>query len=288
MRFELTEALIDDILFSMEDQGADFLLDTEEGIIVGGVDSDEERFIALPEWDSADGYRLMEHFTASLRNPLLREELTAALNRGKGVFRAFKDTLSHHPEAEKRWFSFKERELKKKITDWYNSLRDSWGLEHVGTEPEETDDLVLEDFIFRESVLKDQAAAAELHRYCAEEYQNAGYTTCLMVEPFPSKTGSFPGDLALTVETSSGDFAAYIATVREGDILYISALEVKAEYRGLGIGEALFSRLLDTLDRHSIATVLMDMPVEVECFARVLLRNAFKPRVTRYALNLQG
>ncbi|MDR3172083.1 MAG: GNAT family N-acetyltransferase [Treponema sp.] len=275
----------------MEDQGADFLLDTEEGIIVGGVDSDadEERFIALPQWDSADGYRLMEHFTATLRNPLLREELTAALNRGKGVFRAFKDTLSHHPEVEKRWFSFKERELKKKITDWYNSLRDFWGLERVGTEPEETDDLVLEDFIFRESVLKDQAAAAELHRYCCEEYQNAGdeYTAYLMVASLLNKTGSFPGDLALTVETSSGDFAAYIATVREGDTLYISALEVKPEYRGLGIGETLFNRLLDTLDRHSIATVLMDMPVEVECCARVLLRNAFKPRVTRYALNLQ-
>ncbi|MDR3341299.1 MAG: GNAT family N-acetyltransferase [Treponema sp.] len=297
MRFELTEALIDDILFSMEDQGEDFLVDTREGIIVGGIDSDfdesfendEGRFIALPEWDSSDGYRLMEHFTAGLRNPLLREELTVALNRGKGVFRAFKDTLSHHAEAEKRWFSFKEREMKRNIVLWYNSLRDSWGLEHIGTEPEETEDLVLEDFIFREPTQQDVAAAAELHRFCREEYRIADDEQTRSFEPerFLQETYPFPGDLTLMAETGGGDFAAYIATVQHGKTLSITALEVKAEYRGLGIGEALCTRLLDKLDPHTISTILMDMPVEAEKFAPVLLRKSFKPYATRYCLNLR-
>jgi hypothetical protein len=51
----------------------------------------------------------MEHFAAGLRNPVVRNELTLALNRGRGVFRAFKDILSRYPETEKLWFSYKER-----------------------------------------------------------------------------------------------------------------------------------------------------------------------------------
>jgi len=102
MQFELSEALVDDILFAMEDQVGDFYLDTVEGIIVGGVDwefegdlNDDdgeggERFISLPEWDSSDGFKLMERFAAGFRNPVVREELHLALDRGRGGFRAFK------------------------------------------------------------------------------------------------------------------------------------------------------------------------------------------------------
>ncbi|MDR3248158.1 MAG: GNAT family N-acetyltransferase, partial [Treponema sp.] len=103
MRFEMTDALMGDLLFSMEDQVGEFLLDTQEGVIIGENDDgfdkaaeDGDRFIALPGWDSSDGFRLMEHFAAGLRNPVLRNELVTALNRGKGVFRAFKDILSYY------------------------------------------------------------------------------------------------------------------------------------------------------------------------------------------------
>ena len=129
MQFELTDALLDDIIFSMEDQEAIFLIDTQEGMVVIEdeieVDDDaEDRHIHLPDWDSSDGFRLMEHFAASFRNPLIRNELSSALNQGKGVFRAFKNVLSHHPEAEKIWFSFKEREMKREVVRWYNALRE--------------------------------------------------------------------------------------------------------------------------------------------------------------------
>jgi hypothetical protein len=161
MQFELTEALIDDILFSMEDQEGEFYLDTLEGIVAGGLEGpdvfgeedgggeNDGRYIDLPEWDSASGFRLMERFAAGFRNPLVREELTSALGHGKGVFRAFKNTLSRYPETEKLWFAFKEREMKREIIMWYNGLREEWGLEKIGMEPEETGDLVLEDFRFR-------------------------------------------------------------------------------------------------------------------------------------------
>jgi GNAT superfamily N-acetyltransferase len=297
MQFELTDALMDDILFSMEDQGNDFFVDTQEGIVVGGIDSDigefleaegeVVRYISLPDWDSSDGYRLMERFAASFRNPLLRDELTTALNQGRGVFRAFKNILSQHPEVEKLWFSFKDREMKKEILDWYNALREEWGLERIGHEPEETGDLVLEDFRFRNVTERDAVIAGELHRRCLEEYcgsEGEGDSMLIPESMMQEALWIFPGDMAFTAETGAGDFAAYISARRDGTSLRIAALEVKHEYRGLGIGEALLSHFLSRVDRTAISHVFMDLPSGVEGFSRVLLRESFKPYTTRYCL----
>lgn len=38
--------------------------------------------------------------------------------------------------------------MKREVIRWYNALREEWGLELIGEEPEETDDLVQDDFRF--------------------------------------------------------------------------------------------------------------------------------------------
>jgi ribosomal protein S18 acetylase RimI-like enzyme len=294
MQFELTDALIDDILFSMEDQEGNFLLDTLEGTVVHSdldileEDPENTRYIDLPPWSSSDGYHLMERFAAGFKNPLVRRELTAALDRGKGVFRAFKDVLNRYPEAEKRWFSFKAHEMKQEIIWWYNALRDKWGLERIGTEPEETEDLIVEDFIFREVHRDDGIAAAELHRQIFEESQKTGNKEADWISREVLKKASDPlGTVKFIAETSSGDFAGYIAVAQQGTILHISALEVMPEFRGLGIGEELFSHILDKLDAQGVSAVTMDLPVESEGFSQVLFRKSFKPYATRYYLCIE-
>ncbi|MDR0636743.1 MAG: GNAT family N-acetyltransferase [Treponema sp.] len=282
--FELTEALINDLLFSMEDQEGEFYMDTQDAMIVesANLEDNRNRYINLPDWDSSDGFRLMERFTVGVRNPLVREELSTALNRGKGVFRAFKNVLHAYPTIEKRWFSFKEREMKREVIRWYNALRDEWGMERIGTEPEETDDLILEDFIFRPVQEKDIAEAAFLHRLCLEEYQANGK------RPFPQAERNIAECIVFIAETGSGDFAAYISAARDqnNEIFYITALEVKAEYRSLGIGEELLSRFIEKFAPHDAAMLSIDLPVEYEGFSRVLLRNNFKPYAIRYYSNL--
>ncbi|MDR3303576.1 MAG: GNAT family N-acetyltransferase [Treponema sp.] len=276
--FELTETLVDDILFSMEDQEGDFSMDTQKVVIVRSAElkDDHSRYITIPEWNSSDGFRLMERFNAGIRNPLPREELSAALNRGRGVFRAFKNVLNSYPAIEKRWFAFKEREMKREIFRWYNALRDEWGLERIGLEPEETDELVLEDFIFRPAQEHDLSAVEELHRACLDEY------------PACSKRYQEEGRAAFIAETGSGDFAAYIAAAHDDAVFVITALEVKAEYRGLGIGEELLSRFIEKLDPQSpTAVVSMNLPAEAEGFSRVLLRNNFTPFATHYCVTLR-
>jgi ribosomal protein S18 acetylase RimI-like enzyme len=299
MRFELTDALIDDILFAMEDQEGCFLLDTIEGVVAGGPDGVNlfdgetdgeggERFIDLPEWDSADGFRLMERFAAGFRNPIISKELSSALGKGKGVFRAFKDVLSRYPEAEKLWFSLKEKEMKREIWRWYNGLREEWGLEKIGVEPEDTDDLVLEDFCFRPFEEKDKFQADALHSLCVEELgENLAETgSSPDIETIAGELYSFRGtqcpSFGMTVESTNGDFAGYIYGVLKEAALYIESLEVKPEYRGLGLGEALLVKFIDSLDRKKIKRVMLDIPSWTDGFSRVLLRESFKSYAARY------
>ncbi|MDR1901003.1 MAG: GNAT family N-acetyltransferase [Treponema sp.] len=296
MCFELSDALIDEMLFFMEDQNGAFYVDAKEGIVIEEADipnsaaykgEDGKRFFPLPEWDSSDGYRLMERFTARFKNPLIYSELTAALDQGKGVFRAFKNTINQHPEAEKVWFSFKEKEIKKEIIRWYNALREEWGLERIGLEPEETEYLVLEDFRIRLAEQKDLPYAEKLHHCCIEEcIAGKGKTAAKALRSLSAETWRFPGDISFIAETGSGEFAAYISAILRNRILHIIALEVKSEYRGLGIGEALLSNLLEKSNTKNAEEVVIDLPADLEGFSRVLYRKAFKPFVTRYHLNL--
>jgi len=312
MQFELTEALIDEILFSMEDQEGEFYIDTKEGVVGGGYDNDailddqdeEEdgwesgRFISLPEWDSASGFRLMERFTTGLKNPLVREELNSALNRGRGVFRAFKDTLGRYPEIEKVWFVFKEKEMKLSIKSWYNGLREEWGMEKIGIEPEETADLVLEDFRFRPFIEEDLEKAKGLHELCRKELvnnasekgiKNSFEAIIREAHAFEGLSGNLfgsPPAAAITAESGGGEFAGYISGIAKNGVFYIQYLEVKPEYRGLGIGETLLNELLGILKKEKISQVLMDIPFWAENFSRVLIRESFMPYTERYCLNL--
>jgi len=317
MQFELTEALIDDILFAMEDQMGEFVMDTVEGIVSGGVDDPEfdgedlddddgeggERYIGLPEWDSADGFRLMERFAAGFRNPIVRDELTSALSHGRGVFRAFKDTLGRHPEAEKLWFAYKDKEMRREIIRWYNGLREEWGIEKIGMEPEDTDDLVLEDFRFRPFRKEDIFMAEELHRRHIEEARNK-----LIEEVAAFSTNGYANDIAdvilneaqalrtisgsslehcLVVESGSEEFAGYISGIKKGAVFFIQNLEVKDKFRGLGLGEALLVKFLESLELTEVSEVLIDLPSWTEGFSRVLRRESFKPYTVRYWLKLR-
>ena len=298
MQFELTEALISHILFSMEDQNGEFLLDTVEGMVVGGFDDlddreegdDDSRYIPLPEWDSSSGFSLMEHFAAGFKNPLIQKELSSALDRGRGVFRAFKDTLGRYPEAEKLWFAYKEKEMKREVVRWYNGLREEWGLEKIGMEPEETADLVLEDFCFRPFEKEDMAQAGELHRRCLEEHKEilakagAGSSAEIIVREAQGALWETPAGRGMVAESGGGEFAAYITGILKGSSLYVQNLEVKAEFRGLGIGEALLTRFLGSMDSNEVSQVFLDLPSWAEGFSRVLLRESFKPYLVRYWL----
>jgi len=288
MRFDLDNALTDEILFYMENQDGEFLLDTKEAIVVDIHNNeyedepdfnDDERFISLPEWSSNDGYRLMEKFTASLKNPVIRQELSAALNRNKGVFRSFRNVLEQYPETEKMWFNFKEQKMKDEVIAWYNSLREEWGLEPLGIEPEDNSSLVLEDFVLREGKDSDLENASALHKICIDEKKDEpSFAVYIEMNPFV-----FPGDVCFIAESASGEFSGFICAVKNtSSHLQIRLLEVKPEFRGLGLGKALLAKLLEKTQNCGFC-ITIDLPAGIDFFSRSLHLENFKPSVQRFA-----
>ena len=100
MTFELTKSVIDDIIFSMEDQNSEFVFDAEGSCVVP-LDSflqteaeeleENENIYPLPRWTSDDGFKIMEEFVEVLRIPSVKEELEQILANGRGVFRNYKN-----------------------------------------------------------------------------------------------------------------------------------------------------------------------------------------------------
>lgn len=159
MDFPLTENLLSQIIFAMEDQSHRFYIDRRKGLLVredeleaeargsGGAEPPppagqaveepallngkppdrrdwQQRYAPIPVWSPADGFHLMERFVLKLRNPIFAELLREALSSGQGVFRRFKDILKKNREIERLWFQFKEREMRRVVERWYETERE--------------------------------------------------------------------------------------------------------------------------------------------------------------------
>ncbi len=111
------------------------------------------RYIRIPEEDSHEAYRDMEHFITTVRDDRLRDRLWRAIS-GRGAFRYFRDVLAEYPAERERWLVFSDRCSKKRILEWLESV----GIELINplelpevpelatAEVEETDDKeLLED-----------------------------------------------------------------------------------------------------------------------------------------------
>jgi ribosomal protein S18 acetylase RimI-like enzyme len=252
MNFALTAQMIDKFGFAMEDQKERFAVDADSGELVAlsslGEKWDEERYVGLPRWGSAEGFHLMESFVTSLDNPAYREQLSRALTMGRGVFRAFKDVLKQNKEIEKLWFAYKEQRLRAVIVSWYNVHREARGLAKLPAEPEETEELVMSDFSFAWEKGDHQRGVESLDRDAFFELF-PHESPELLEERFNEKRHGLPpaGDPAsplLIAETPDGELAGFAWGVIEGTSVHIVQLAVAPALRGLGLGESLLRRFL--------------------------------------------
>jgi len=78
------------------------------------------RYIQIPQADSHEGYRDMERFISTVRNPHLQDRLWRAI-QGRGAFRYFKDVLVEHPAERERWFAFSDRCIHERMVGWLES-----------------------------------------------------------------------------------------------------------------------------------------------------------------------
>lgn len=254
MQFELTPEIIDQIIFAMENQTEKMVFDTEEKETLEEnglpLPLDSNRYVDIPEWNSFKGFQLMERFVAGLRNPEYREALRGALSKGKGVFRQFKDVIKRNEQVERLWYAFKEKEMKREVKEWYSALLELWGCEDLDIDlefAEDTEDIIIEDFVFDTAVYDigleklmeyDKIAFFESHRDRDPDWVREMYTLRLKEL---SKMDA-PESLFLITRSPAGDFAGFIwAVVVNPSIIKLEQLYILPEYRGLGLAKALLN-----------------------------------------------
>ena len=164
--------------------------------------------------------------------------------------------------------------MRQEIFDWYNALRESWGLERIGEEPEDTGDLVLEDFRFRPALVSDQGEANTLHALCSAS--EISEEEALIGE----------GRTALVAETARGEIAAVALSARSGDEERVVFLDVRPEYRDWGRGR-IVNRLIATVLSGGARSLSVDLPIAAEAFSHVLYREGFSPYEIRFRLDLE-
>jgi ribosomal protein S18 acetylase RimI-like enzyme len=261
-RFELSPELVTDIAFAMENQSSLSVMDCLEGNVVDtdSIDSqDDSRYMPLPEWLPADGFRIMEMFTARVRVPELQNTLRKVLQQGKGVFRAFKDSIQAYPEQEQAWYLFKERQIRRRISEWYNELRELWGLEQVALEHEIHDTaLVLSDFNILQAEAKHAAGIRELDRRGFEEQWPilSSEGQAIMYRRFrsvlPSPLDHEQGSRTLVIEAIDGSRVGFcwgvLTDPGDGPIFcHIQNLVIDMPYRGAGLATALEAKFRNEL-----------------------------------------
>ncbi len=297
MTFELTDELLDSIISALENQNQQFVLDANSKVLIEkqNCECDEEFYYKLPDWSSADGFNLMEQFVNNLHSPMARNDLLVVLRSGKGVFRGFKDVLKSYPEVEKKWHYFKNKQLIKYVNQWYNSLREIWGLEKLEHEVEETEYLVRDDFVFMPyNHLEDSKEILEKLDLVAKEYctEFPEEVVCALSDlwKLDSERDFRKNASGIVCKSYSKEFVGCIVFAPSLEnapkTVLLTSFFVLEKYRGLGIGRELLEQALVDLKNRHFKWVLIANTIVPETITSLLLRLGFKPIGSGYIANL--
>ena len=276
-------------------------MDAEKGTLsdAASIQADEVRCYALPEWDSAAGFKLREAFAASVYAPLVKNELVEVLHSGRGVFRNFKTVLKKFPEVEKRWHRFKHKKLREYIDGWYNDLREIWGLEKLDHIVDEYDDLLRDDFTFQ-AYDSARDAACILHSVRVRGFCSAlpDDTDCNEIENAAGELwrhlfafGESARQTGFVCRTQDGDFAGCITAAdisfRTEATVVLTSFFVPESYRGLGIGSELFSLCLANLQKRGKRYVVTANTIIPDSLVALFERSGFQKTGSGFAAKIQ-
>ncbi len=122
---------MDEIIYGMENQDSDYFFCVEDGNVYSSYDNltdffddpDEMTFEQLPNWTSADGFKLMCAYAQSCKDAKLQKQLIDVLNsKQRGVFRRFKEILATKEGATDSWYKFKDNRMASVVRSWYKDL----------------------------------------------------------------------------------------------------------------------------------------------------------------------
>ena len=294
MIFTLTDELIDSIISAMDNQETVYVVDAALNQLVDGASHapDEEKFYSLPEWKSADGFQIREDFVNQLHSPLAHDELQNVLHSGRGVFKNFRNILKSYPEIDKRWHIFKHRTMSARINEWFNSLREIWGLEKLDQLSESDVNLVHDDFSFddydpsvdKKTIISNVNASVCENEKLPSEVINAIYT--MWQNQFENdkaavQTGYVCNSLS---DDFSGCITASLISKGQEKIFSITSLFVPEQFRGLGIGTELLNLCITKLEKMGTNWVLLPDFFAPDLLQPLLIRTGFKKFSSGYIL----
>lgn len=286
-RFELTPELVEQIIFAMENQKETFLLDSDQPAIIARENKSKAigTVHELPLWEPSDGYRLMEQFVLSLRNPVYREHLSSILHCGSGVFRKYKDALNQRPDIERMWFSFKDQEMRRRVSGWYNALRMEWGLDALELEFNGEYSPVLTDF----SIAEEDGSHLELiNAYDKEAFEELyfSYPEDYISDLFRRSRDGFEPEVSAessiyTAESPDSDIVGFIWISSEvldkgTTVGRVRQIYIIPEYRGLGLAEKLKEKAMEDNKLKDSDIVEIDIPSKADFLKNDLLQTGFE------------
>jgi len=298
---KLTEEMVDQVIFGMENQETSYRFDVAEGELITGSDlrersdaDDMDRYAGLPQWRPVDGFHLMERFVSHIKNPIYRHEMRDALNGGKGVFRRFKDVLKRYEPLEKQWFSFKEKEMRDVVRNWYSAINDSIELSRLSEEPEETENLVLSDFVIMAGLgpwgdkIRESAVTA-----LRESLSEASRTLKdFLMETEASGAQDHEYIEALYAETPLGDFAGCIVGVYHdtgySTLMDIRFIWIEPLYRGLGLSRLFIDRITDISSEKGTVEIVIELLGNTLFLRSELEERGFREFGRRYFLQAES
>lgn len=285
MVFLLTASLSEKIVRAMENQEEKFLLCAENLTLVSAktANVDDENYYSLPEWNSSSGFELREDFVASLQNPMAHDKLQAVLHSGRGVFRNFKDELKKNPVIERQWHIFKNKKMLEKVGDWYNGLREIWGLEKLDLAPEDNEYILLDDFTFIPYTKSDSQIICGIADTADDFEGNLPSRVKDAVHELWRRNFLFGDSLSQTgfiCNTLSNEFAGCITAApvskRTEKIMILTSFFVPEKFRGLGIGTELLNKCLSDLKTLKKEGILLLNTIISDSMESLLLNSGFR------------
>jgi hypothetical protein len=279
MEFSLTDELVEQIISAMDNQETDFVMDAKNGSLVeaASVRVDDDNYYGLPEWTAANGFELREAFVNQLHIPAAKKELKEVLHSGRGVFKNFRNVLKNYPDADKRWHIFKHKFMSARINDWYNTLREVWGLEQIDYFSETDEDLVHDDFSFveykasenqQEVLFNTDAFLTDESVDLPKDLREAYYA--LLADRFRAYDAE--SQLGFVCRSQAEEFAGCItASVMTG-----KQEKTMVMTSGLGIGTELINMLFQKLRACGKKMILLPNIFIPEFFEPFLIRRGFK------------
>lgn len=284
MIFNLTDKLLSEIIQAMENQEKKFVVNAAACQLVEEIQSDEDNFYKLPEWTPSNGFKMRQDFVNELHAPIAKQELQAVLYSGRGVFKNFRTILKSYPEIDKRWHIYKNKYMSIKINDWYNSLRNIWGLEKLDQYTESDETLIHDDFSFTEYISETDnnliiqninASIINDDENLSSEIKNVIYE--LWKNQF--EKSEYTEQKGYICKSLSDDFAGCITASsilkNQEKTMFITSFFVPEQFRGLGIGTELLSLCISNLQSLGKKIILMPNLMAPEFLEPLLTRTGF-------------